>query len=149
MPIRPTLESDLKRFFAMCDRTGQCWLWRGAKKENGYGVMALRGRGVYAHRAAWMLFVGPIASGMCVCHKCDTPPCVNPAHLFLGTTRENSLDMVAKERAPKTKLNITDVREIRRRRNAGETCVSLAAVYGVSFATISHVARRRTWKPIA
>jgi HNH endonuclease len=79
-----------------------CWEWSGARDRYGYGK--LRRDTVYwkAHRLAWTLEHGPIPDGMYVCHHCDNPPCVNPAHLFLGTSRDNQLDRVAKGRHNQT-----------------------------------------------
>lgn len=77
-----------------------CWLWRGAVKQGGlpYGRFRLWGKIVKAHRAAWLLFVGPIPAGRCGLHRCDVPRCVSPAHLFLGTIADNVADMLAKGR---------------------------------------------------
>ena len=78
-----------------------CWLWTGAVKELGYGVIGLgtRQQGTAkAHRVGWELRHGAIPAGMNVLHRCDTPSCVNPAHLFLGTLKDNAQDCVRKGR---------------------------------------------------
>lgn len=78
-----------------------CWNWMGAvHKKTGYGIFRRKGgsSGHSAHRMAWELWNGPVPEGLCVCHKCDNPRCCNPDHLFIGTHKDNSEDMVRKGR---------------------------------------------------
>jgi hypothetical protein len=75
-----------------------CWLWLGSTNNKGYGYSGIRGLPALAHRATFQVFVGAIPPGMNVCHKCDTPTCVNPDHLFLGTQRDNVHDCRNKKR---------------------------------------------------
>lgn len=77
-----------------------CWEWHGARNDRGYGTVT---KNVRAHRYAYELLGGPIPEGMCVCHTCDNPPCINPAHLFLGTIGENNRDRHAKGRTNSVK----------------------------------------------
>jgi hypothetical protein len=76
-----------------------CWLWVGTTTR-GYGRIRAFGSTQRAHRVSWLIHRGPIPSGIGVCHRCDTPSCVNPDHLFLGDQRDNLRDMVRKGRCP-------------------------------------------------
>lgn len=69
-----------------------CWIWTGAKMAKGYGKMWLLGKLIGAHRASWELHRGQVPKGLHVLHSCDTPECINPNHLFLGTNHDNIVD---------------------------------------------------------
>lgn len=146
----------------------ECWPWIGARNSQGYGIIqqwnydthprsAIR---VAAHRLSWELHRGPIPDGLFVCHSCDNPPCVNPAHLFVGTHQDNMDDRTRKgrqglklhpERAsrgesrPGARLTYEKAEEIRRMRAEGVTFVALAARFGVSRGTIGNVIYRKDW----
>jgi len=133
-----------------------CFLWTGTTTGGGYGRVRRGKRTHYAHRVAYELLVGPIPDGMHVLHHCDTPPCVNPEHLFLGTDADNIQDMDRKGRRvtrkgelhPRARLTEDDVRTIRARAAAGETQRPLAREYGVDQATISNIVTRKSWKHV-
>lgn len=94
----------LARFWSKVDRSGgpdACWPWLASKRSSGYGQIALGGTVVGAHRVAWEIANGPVPDGLSVCHNCpdrDDPSCVNPAHLWLGTQKENVADTIDKGR---------------------------------------------------
>ena len=129
-----------------------CWIWQGCPTK-GYGTISVDGRKQYAHRVSFELSVGPIPIGMFVCHSCDTPLCVNPAHLFLGTPAQNSADMVRKGRSgamrrfcednPFAKLTANDVANIKRiYANGGTSMAKIAALYRVNPTTIYSAVHR-------
>lgn len=94
-------QSDIARFNAKVDKSGDCWMWTGGvkSKEQPYGKFPTGKRSIKAHRAAWIIANGPIRGGLHVLHRCDNPRCVNPDHLFLGTHQQNMEDMHKKGRA--------------------------------------------------
>jgi len=75
-----------------------CWLWLGHLHGSGYPRLKINKKNKSAHRYSYEAFVGPIPDGLLVCHKCDVPSCVNPAHLFVGTHKDNARDMMQKGR---------------------------------------------------
>ena len=75
-----------------------CHIWTGALSVKGYGCTSVNGKGVRAHRVSYTIYNGEITHGLIVCHTCDNPPCVNPAHLFLGTYLDNEQDKLSKGR---------------------------------------------------
>lgn len=75
-----------------------CWLYGKSDYKARYPIVSVNGKSKRANRAIWEAIYGPIPEGLEVCHWCDTPLCVNPLHLFLGTRRDNALDMMKKGR---------------------------------------------------
>lgn len=130
----------------------ECWLWTGSRHPQGYGQFSRGGKTTRASRHAWELTHGPVPSGLWVLHHCDNPPCCNPAHLFLGTVRDNTNDKVAKGRHARGEssgaamLTEDQVQEIRSLSAAGARQIELAGIYGVHQGTISSIVRGRIWK---
>lgn len=136
-----------------------CWEWNGYKNQKGYGRLHVDGKLVSVHRLVWQISYGEIPAGLLVCHRCDNPACVNPTHLFLGTSKENTQDMIHKGRARPgkslgenhgmSKLTKDQVLEIRGAYSFYKvTLKQLAQKYGVSIATISYVVNRETWSHV-
>jgi hypothetical protein len=91
--------SDHCRFLSYVDTSGSCWLWTGGVNRSGYGKFSIKeNKNISAHRASHILFKGEIPEGKFVCHQCDIPGCVKPAHLWIGTHQENMKDMANKGR---------------------------------------------------
>ncbi len=172
--MRPTtVEAVLERVTPE-PNTG-CLLWIGAVDVDGYGLTRVRGRQFRAHRLAWEQVYGPVPAGALICHRCDQPSCVNPAHLFAGSHRDNMADRAAKdrqlacgvrgeahynhlrpaflrvrgERHGRRKLSEVQAREIIARLHAGETQHGLARSFGVSVGTVNLIALGRNWAHLA
>jgi hypothetical protein len=148
---------DVERFLSKVNRSNQdaCWLWlAGINRKAGYGAFWIPStkKHVLAHRFSYTLYVGEIPEGMYVCHTCDNPKCVNPAHLFVGTGADNVADKVSKGRTakgarlPETKLSEEQAREIKRViRNEEWKPRNLAEQYGVTRQLIYAIRSGRAW----
>ena len=144
----------------------ECWEWTAAKDRQGYGQFwdPKRHTMGLAHRFAYELHFGQLppkppgrlgATGICVCHRCDNPSCVNPSHLFAGTQSDNTADKIAKGRQssvegvqnPRARLTPSQVAEIRAsyRGEYGELA-ALARHFGISHGAMSHVVHGRSWQ---
>jgi predicted XRE-type DNA-binding protein len=146
------------RFWAKVERgePGQCWHWRaarsGGRTARCYGYFRMDSRRMeYAHRVAYELHHGPIATGEVIRHKCDNPLCCNPAHLQRGSQADNVRDMMQRgrncrgEASSKAVLTEAAVIEIRQLLAAGQLHREIASRFGVCRATVSQIARGRTW----
>lgn len=134
-----------------------CWLWTGALGRHGYGSINAGGQcSMLAHRAAYKVWRGDVPAHLHVCHKCDTPACVNPAHLFLGTNADNVADRQRKGRSSGgsfkgaahrcARLDPEDVRRIRQLGAARALPQKLiAAQYGISQTHVSNILNGKAW----
>lgn len=173
---RPIAQPVEGRFWEKVDKTpghgpkGDCWIWTAATGGFGYGRIGTReSSSEQAHRVSYRLAYGEIPTGLCVLHRCDNPPCVNPTHLFAGTKADNTADMCAKGRnrtgdqhplrlhpelVPRgearahSKLTATQVVSIRSHFADGVLKAELARQFGVDFMTIHSIVNRKTWTHI-
>ncbi len=126
-----------------------CLSWTGKLDKNGYGLMPSGKGGTHlrATRYAWTRTHGDIGEGLCVCHKCDNPRCVNVEHMFLGTPSENAADRTRKGREAKgetiSKLDEYKVREIRALDLPQE---DIAWMYGISKSQVCRIKLRQCWQ---
>lgn len=149
-----------ERFWSKVQKTESCWLWIAAKNRGGYGVVQSGIRGtIIASRASWILNNGPVPSGLFVLHNCpggDNPACVNPHHLWIGTSSDNTKDAVKKgmikphpkfgEDHPLAKLTYDIAEAIRSEYSTGMTTQKeLAKRYNVSQKAIWMCVRMVTW----
>lgn len=147
--------------YSIRDESSKCWIWQRALIK-GYGVTGVNSKELYAHRASHMVFNGDIPPGKLVMHSCDTPACVNPKHLKVGTARENGLDMVNKRRGAhdlypalskgmnngRAILTEKQVIAIRKEWPKRKSTKDMANRYGVHLSTIVRAATNKRWKHI-
>ena len=145
-----SLAARLEFYSAPEPNTG-CFLWFGQMDKGGYGQIHWRGRNIRAHRAAWISANGPVPPGLCVCHRCDVPSCVNEAHLWLGTNAENTADKTIKGRAARhlgernhfAKLTQQQADAIRSMTGTQE---AIAAQFGVNRTVVGKIKRGEIWR---
>ena len=153
-------KEDEKRFWGkvLIKGDNECWEWQAGLLDKGRGAFWVDGKQIRAHRFAYETKTGHITEEMFVCHHCDNGKCVNPKHLFLGTPKDNTQDMIKKgrkvtlrgENDPKSKLT----------RKQAEMIYSLCKekkisqhkigrLFNVSRSTVLAIWRGDNWKEIA
>lgn len=158
--MRETLKDRFEKSYNI-DPVSKCWIWQKHIDLRGYGKITFEHKSCYAHRISYYLHNGYFPNELLVCHRCDNTSCVNPNHLFLGTTADNTHDMIKKGRSkfpmkgfnrgvtnPHAKLHDEQVKEIKIKLKNGFTCIEIAKLYNVSRLTISNIKRNSTWKHI-
>jgi hypothetical protein len=149
-------KSITDRFFSKVEITPTCWIW---KTNEGYGKFWDGKKLIGAHRYSFSIHKGTIPVGMDVCHTCDNRSCVNPSHLFLGTAKDNALDMVKKGRwknqgiylfgemaygAKLSNKQADDIRKLHKSGNLSQTAI--ARLYNVSQNVIFNIVKGKTYK---
>lgn len=144
----------------------ECWDWQKGLFSSGYGQFRIGNKKMRSHRLSYEIAHGSIPQGMCICHKCDNRKCVNPSHLFMGTTQQNTQDRHLKKRNAtgkrhgaytkpesrlpgsrngQAKLTVEQVREIRRLRKRGYSFSQLSGNFDISKSQISNIIRNKSW----
>lgn len=167
VPIRDRILGGI----AVDEKTG-CWNWTRAHTTYGYGVIRLLKKNIGAHRVSYAQFIGEIPLGMFVCHRCDNPSCVNPEHLFLGTTSDNMRDSSSKGRHKHQKhpevsifnkkgplpwraygeghgmatLDTKTVLKIKSLCDSGMPACKVARIFGRASSTVKRIRSGTTWK---
>lgn len=151
-------KDDVEKFWLLVDKKSndECWNWLGGISDNGYGAIDIDGKTISTHRFSYSISKGKIPEGLKVLHSCDNRGCVNPNHLFVGTAKDNTQDMISKgrlnppigERCGNAKVTKSQVLEIRELWKSGMKQKNIAPIYGLANAYISTIVNRKVWKHI-
>jgi hypothetical protein len=147
---KPVIDRVLRRCIPVPE--AGCWIFEGCLTLTGYGQVRVNGKGHLAHRVSYACLVGEIPDGAHVLHRCDTPCCVNPDHLWIGSHADNMRDCADKgrngqrgERSHNNRLTTSSVKEIKA---SALSRRELADFYDVGLSTIDDIRKGRTWKHI-
>ena len=135
-----------------------CWEWTAGLTSNGYGQFFYNNIHINAHRFAWEYFYGTIPNDKIICHHCDNRKCCNPSHLFLGTNKDNTQDMINKNKlkggwAPgsehaNTNLTEEDVIQIKQMLQNGIYQKDIADHFGITQTSVSRIKLGKTWSHV-
>ena len=153
------LERIRSRFEEKVIKSNGCWGWKGHLDKNGYPLLKSGSNGkefreTRSNRISWLIYKGEIPKGKYILHLCDNSTCTNPDHMFLGTPKENSEDMVRKGRGNKgskhgnSKLTEDDVMKIRLKFKDGVMIKRIMEDYGISRQTAHNIKHVRIWKHV-
>jgi len=170
-PFEQHVRDYAATFWSHVEKTDTCWFWKAATSWGGYGKVHVGYRTLGAHKVSYILNHGQVPANLLVCHKCDTPTCVNPEHLFLGTPADNMLDKVRKNRQSRgaehsqavlsgkrtilrgllcthSKLTGDQVKEIRNLRSSGWRLSALVIKFSICDQSVLNVCNRKTYKDV-
>lgn len=155
--------STLCKLLGSIEKKNGCWEWQGDIQPNGYAYTTNHetNKKDYVHRVSYKVFNGEIPEGIYVCHKCDNRKCIAPAHLWLGTAKDNSQDAKNKGRLehvklmqPKgekngsSKLKEVQVKEIKKLISNGEKIAMIARKFNISWSVIDSIKKNKTWRHV-
>lgn len=156
---RIPIEIRFWKYVIKSDDPNGCWEWIGSKNQLGYGMIRMPGEksNRMAHRLSYEMVHGKFPPHLHCCHSCDFSSCVNPGHIWLGTDKDNSDDMMRKGRRhssagvknPAAKLKDSDIIEIKRRLKNGEFQECIAKDFNVQQGTISRIKLGKTWNHVS
>lgn len=141
---------NIEMLLSATRRTGECCEWVGYCNDDGYGRRKINGVTWLIHRLMWTLVNGKIPKGKLILHSCDNPPCINPEHLFVGTSKDNTTDCITKGRFPNlkgesnpaAKLTLGQVSALKQ---DTRSLRAIARDYGISYTHVSNIKLGRAW----
>lgn len=148
MPYEPDI---IERFISKLHKSNNCWLWLASKNTDGYGQFKINNKKHLAHRVSYEIYSGDITCGLMVLHSCDNPSCVNPKHLRLGTSKENTKDMITRNRkgSNKKRINPNIACKIRKMYSSGNYSQrQLANIFNTSPTNVRNIIKFNTWKRV-